>query len=711
METFKISNRWVRYLGLGALVCIIAFISTTGVIQNTAIENDLVKFSGQNRILLKDIDSFLSSFVNLQNHFATFVIQEQTDVKPMLLEAKSLVSEAEGLKGRFSDEEHLALIDDLIGTMKKYRVSMVAYSQELQIRRTGDAVRSWEATLLEIDSKIQETGIKLRDIAFERMQSLDEAIILRSRRARDIGLYMGIAGIIFAIMLAVLLQVALATPIKKLIGVSRAAADGDLTRQVTRMSDDEVGELAEAISDMLMGLQTTVREIKNTVVRVAEVAHGVEHYTSEVSNESALQKSVVESANTAVKAMDTLVDDVNSQFSNLAESLDESSSSTMELKSSVEEISGFADGLASEIENVTSSLIEMSVSMKENLTLLESLSSAPQETAQTARNLTTSSEEVGTHAQTSHDLAAKVTEMARKEGAEALQEMIQVTNRNKEIVDGYSAIINSLGERSESIGEIMDVIRAMADQSSLLAINAAIIAAQAGEHGKGFSVVAEEIGTLADTTAASVRNVENVVQSVQKDVDTAVGMINDVIEGADHGIKAAEMAGQVFKNIEDSSSMSADRAKEIAVAAEHQVTRSDEIMQVVTRNLDDVMSIRNAMEEQKTGADHVVASAEKIRETAEMLKQSTEEQAKETGIISQVVSETNEFAGTVKTAMEGEKKAVGEMVTSLGQISDATEKINKSLGALEGLVADLASLADELDPVVSRFKLEEDVKE
>lgn len=705
MSRRRLSIRQIRILALGSLVAIIAVGTVVGYSAVVRIEGGLRNITREHWSKFYRVDDLLNKFVTVRGRLTSFVVEEQEDPREILLDIKSLIEESEAALETFQRDEDRQPVEMFVNKLKEYRAAMAAYSQELLLRRTGEGVRSWERTLLEIETEAHLVIKGLKERIRAEVHELEEEMLIRGRKTRKVMAFLGGFGLILAVALAFIMHRALSRPIRELIAVSEAVAGGDLTRDIEGSSDDELGALTNAIAAMLKNLRRTVGEIQGTVVRVAEAAHGVEHYTKEVSQSASVQGQVVGEVESSIRQMDLLVEDVNRQFGNLAEALDDSSSSTLELKSSIEEVSGFADGMAGEVETITSSLIQMTATVSQNVELLNSLSAASQQTAQTAKNLASSSEEVGEHAQESRKLAEQVTQLARDQGAGALNAAIEVTRRNRELIDSYSKVVHSLGDKSASIGEILEVIHDVADQTSLLAINASIIAAQAGEQGKGFAVVAEEVGSLSATTTASIRRVEDVIKSVRKDVADAVEMIGQIVEGAEQGIKSTERAGEVFREIEETASNSTTRAREIAEASVEQVARSREIFQVVSRNLEEVVRIQEATEEQKRGQDLIVGSAEKIRDTSRKLKQSTAEQAREGTVITQAVTNTHEFSKKIQAAMEGEKKASKEIVASLGRITDATYGINQALGALEGLVADLSALAEKLGPEVSRFKL------
>lgn len=707
MSAKSLSIRHIRILSLGSLVLIIAIVAAVGYRSVSRFESGLQNITREHWSKFYRVDDLVSGFVAVRGSLTSFVVEEQEDPAQILGELKSLIERSETLMVDFEHqhEEDTHALELFVTKLKQYRAAMVAYSQELLLRRTGDGVRSWERTLLEIETEAHSIINGLKAQIHLEVTALGDDMLLRGRKMRNLMTILGVAGLLLAMILAFVMHRALSRPILKLIEVSEAVASGDLTRDIHRSSNDEVGTLTSAIAAMLINLRRTVGEIQGTVIKVAEAAHGVEHYTAEVSKSSSVQGKMVGEVESSIRQMDSLIEGANSQFTSLAEALDDSSSSTLELKASIEEVSGYADKMAEEVEMINSSLIQMTATVGQNVELLNSLSAASQQTAQTVKALASSSEEVGEHAKESTMLAEQVTRLAGDQGAGALNEAVDATLRNRTLIEEYSKVIHSLGDKSDSIGEILDVINDVADQTNLLSINAAIIAAQAGEHGRGFAVVAEEVGSLSDTTTASIRRVEEVTRSVRSDLANAVKMMAQVVEGAELSIRSVERAGEVFKEIEESALNSTKRAREIADASSQQVARNQEILQVVSRNLDEVVKIQRAMDEQQKGQDLIVSSAEKIRDVSRELKQSANEQSREGAVITKAIMETHEFSRRIQETMDAEKSASKKIVASLDRITEATYGIDSALGSLEGLVADLSALAEKLGPEVSRFKL------
>ena len=705
MKYFALSNRFIRYIGLGTLVTLIALISIVSMFYISSMEHDIQDIDTEYNSRLREVDNVLSEFVVVRAHLASFVIEEKTDITPVLKKADSLITMSELILSSLHQGEDRTLLEQFIKKLQEYKVGMVAYSEELRIGRTGEGIRSWESTLLDIESQAHAIGNGLKNGIREEISRKQGAIMELGRTAKTLSTSFGIVGIFSGIMVALLLQRALTRPIQELVNVSRAVAEGDLRQKVNGFRDDELGILSRSISGMIKNLQRLVKGIKITSSNTDIYADHLNNTTNNVSKGATLQSKEIENVASSVKKMNTIINDINSKVKSLTASLEESSASSNEMTASIKEISGSADRMFKEIDHITASVIEMNTNMGQTVDFLNSLSSSSQQAATGAKELTSSISEIGLRAQESKNFTEEVALKAKERGASALFKMIEVSRKNKDLVDNYSHIIQSLGVRSTNIEQILDVIREVADQTNLLSINAAIIAAQAGEHGKSFAVVADEIRKLSTTTTMNVKQIEDVIQGVQQEVDGAVSKVSEILTGMDSSITSAEQVSDVLREIEDISSQSSKRAHEISDAVTSQIAYCKEIFEGVSENSQQIMRIKKIVDEQKKGSDTIVASVEEIRYIAEMLTKSTQEQSGGSGIISSTLTETHTFSEQIMTSMQGQQDVSQRIVKSLESISRITGTNLQAMKDLDSMVREFSGLSDKLGKNMAQFKL------
>jgi len=263
----------------------------------------------------------------------------------------------------------------------------------------------------------------------------------------------------------------------------------------------------------------------------------------------------------------------------------------------------------------------------------EQVSSAAEETKATAMHLSEASEHQREQIVNASDIVRKMSstmdEMATKashsvsvaresleiayEGGETVRRTIEGMDRIRDQIQETSKRIKRLGESSQEIGNIVELIEDIADQTNILALNAAMQAAMAGEQGRGFAVVADEVQRLAERATDATKQIEALVKTIQADTNEAVismeASTSEVISGAER----AEEAGEALKRIEEVSRQIAEEIEKIAADA---IGQSDD-----ARSINDTMSvIREITHQTSEGTERTARSIEALAEMAQQLR-------------------------------------------------------------------------------------------
>ncbi len=239
------------------------------------------------------------------------------------------------------------------------------------------------------------------------------------------------------------------------------------------------------------------------------------------------------------------------------------------------------------------------------------MSNGASQQAERAHQVATASEEMS---QTVEDIARNATSIAAtaaqaaktaKDGGTTVEAAVKEVGEIASTVEESASHITSLSELSEKIGDIIGIINEIADQTNLLALNAAIEAARAGEHGRGFAVVADEVRKLAERTTGATSEVSGIIREIQSNVTSAVASIDHVTAKVDKGVDLSSKAGAelrtIVKSVEDLQQM----VQQIATAIEEMSATSDQISK-------DIESISNISGDTSQSSSEVLKASNEL---------------------------------------------------------------------------------------------------
>jgi twitching motility protein PilJ len=288
--------------------------------------------------------------------------------------------------------------------------------------------------------------------------------------------------------------------------------------------------------------------------------------------------AIADSVNQAVEEMRSLVTTINETSVRVSASAQETRATALRLEEA-------SDHQRNQIENATETVKSMSEAMNE-------MAAEAARSAQTARE--------------SVDIAATGGATVRKtiSGMDGIREQIQETSKR----------IKRLGESSQEIGNIVELIEDIADQTNILALNAAMQAAMAGESGRGFAVVADEVQRLAERSANATKQIDALVKTIQADTNEAVSSMEASTTGVVNGARLAEDAGEALQRIEQVSQEIAGATQTIATQLQAQSQQADSI----NGSMDVIQKITSQTTE---GTEQTTQSIETLAQMSEQLRQ------------------------------------------------------------------------------------------
>ncbi len=280
------------------------------------------------------------------------------------------------------------------------------------------------------------------------------------------------------------------------------------------------------------------------------------------------------------------------------------------LRTLIQSIVSRSTQLATAAEQTSAVTAQSTTAIQEQRTQVEQAASATTEMSSTAQSVLSSANDALGEIKQADDEAERVKVISGRN-----RQTIELLANE---VESASQVINKLQQDSSSIGGILDVIRGIAEQTNLLALNAAIEAARAGEQGRGFAVVADEVRTLASRTQESTQEIQNMIEVLQGGAEKAVAVMDTGKKQATNCVDQSIEAEKALDTITHAVHEAFDRSSQIATAAEEQSVVAHEI----SENLESIVAIA---EQTTAGSLQTAESSSEVARLAEELQQSVQE--------------------------------------------------------------------------------------
>lgn len=303
------------------------------------------------------------------------------------------------------------------------------------------------------------------------------------------------------------------------------------------------------------------------------------------------------------------------------------------LRELISQVRGHAQQVAAAAEQLTASSKQTSQATEQIAITIQEMTEGTdrqsqnvEESQQEVEEISAGIEKIAARAQSVSAAAASTSELAT-EGDRTIQQSVSQMNGIGETMENLTALVGGLGKRSEQIGQIVEVITQISGQTNLLALNAAIEAARAGEHGRGFAVVADEVRKLAEQASASAQEISQLVASIQMETNEAVLTMEKGSREVSDGMGGVARAGEAFSQIRDAVVGVTNEIQEVSTAA-HTLTESTgkvgQSMQMIATVAQSAVShsveVSSATEEQLASMEEIYSSAASLASLADDLE-------------------------------------------------------------------------------------------
>ncbi len=361
--------------------------------------------------------------------------------------------------------------------------------------------------------------------------------------------------------------------IKELNSLIKDAKEGELDNRGNENKFE--GAYREIVSGFNQTLDAVILPVQDGAKALEVMATG--DFTVRIESDYKGQhRKIKDSINKLAESVSKILQEVVDATQATSSAASQISSSSEELASGSQELSSQVHEIATAIEQMTSTIIE------------------------TTKNTSTTA-----------NTAKNSVEIAQK-GGQVIMQTIDGIGKIADVVNKAAEIIKELGKNSQQIGDIVQVIDEIADQTNLLALNAAIEAARAGEQGRGFAVVADEVRKLAERTTKATKEIAQMIRTIQGDTNTAVQSVTEGATVVEEGKKLAARAGESLKEIISGANQVVDLANQVASASEEQSSTAEQI----SKNIESISHVTN---ESASGVQQIARAADDLNRLTENL--------------------------------------------------------------------------------------------
>ncbi|MBN2098285.1 MAG: cache domain-containing protein [Dehalococcoidia bacterium] len=569
------------------------------------------------------------------------------DCQPVLLASTSMPERVNTNVSNVRDANGKAVFSDMVGISANEGEGPYKYSWQ-----PGDGMGA-EAMLSYVKS-FEPWGWTV-----STANSIEKVNGISASQTANLGWLAGATGVLALILFWLAARAWVMKPLSSLMRTSEALALGDVDQEIKVKSNDEIGDMAAAYAKVV----DYMKEMANVTTKIANGDLSVQ-----IKPRS--EKDILSNAfSQMVSRQRELIGGVKTAAASVAEASEHLSRASEQTARVTQQITNAIQQVAKGTTEQSASLQEIVLNEQKLSRAIEQMASGSQEQAASAeeadrmvKQVSVSVAQVLQNAQAGTE-AWKSTAKSAETGARTTYETVEGMKKIKEAMDLVSLRVADLGERSKEIGSIVATIDDIAAQTNLLALNAAIEAARAGEQGRGFAVVADEVRKLAERASAATKEIAALISSIQNGVSEAVKAMGQGGKEVESGYGLAAEAGRALDDILERAQVVGKQVNQISAAAEELNALSGNmvsVMQQISRIIDENAAATEMMAE---SSSLVSGAIENLGGVAEENSASAEEVSASVEEMSAGVEEVLASAQSLAEMSEGLEKSVATFKT------------------------------------------------
>jgi methyl-accepting chemotaxis protein/ABC-type sugar transport system substrate-binding protein len=431
-------------------------------------------------------------------------------------------------------------------------------------------------------------------------------------------------------------------------------------------------------------------QIYNMITELSDLISQARHYTNQIVRTDSQINSI-----TLQGLQDTKV--ATRQINEVSQSIHQMATNIQKVAEHLQQQSGVLGDTSASIEHTMHSIEEIAGNITHLKTIIEQTPPSSQASEQTASSLDLLYQTTQAIERDANTCVLRSQEAAEdaEHGTVAVQQMITGIHRIRETMTEFFEIVRHLGDRATEVNETLDVISDIADHTNLLAINASIISAHAGEHGRDFAVIADEIGKFAERTRESTHEIEDLLNAIQTEFGEAIRAMNKTSKAVSQGVELSQKAGQSLEKILSGIVTTKDLVTRIATATTDQSRENEHIRQIMEE------LVHSQMQKQ----EQVNTILWQLMQTFAQIRGITTEQAEGNARMAAMAHNLDQITQEIGQATDQSKQSADQIVTAVQSIRKLVQRTTLGTEKTAQLTQELFSLGGNLALAMGEFVL------